>query len=82
MEKLQLPIFEAHLRLSGSKIKQSRTAYTLLDLFGAVGGFAGAVYMIFGVVIGYYSNRMYQREIAKEIKVAVKHTSPTLSQRI
>ena len=44
-----------------------REAYTALNLLGDFGGFSDAMALIFGLLVSFYSARMFNASIAEEI---------------
>ena len=56
--------------LSENKRVESRQAYSFLDLLGDFGGFNDAIYFLVSLPMGYYSQAMYERQVAGEMKQA------------
>ena len=55
------------ITLSENKRVESRQAYTVLDLLGDFGGFNDAIYFLVSLPMGYYSQAMYERQVAGEL---------------
>ena len=49
-----------------------REAYTVFTLIGDVGGFNGAIIILPAFLMSFYSERMFQSAIAKEVPVRKK----------
>ena len=58
-----LPVLEMNIHLSEVKNIKERQAYTILSLLGDFGGFNDAIFSVFGLIMSFYSERMFQREL-------------------
>ena len=62
------------LELSKTMITYERSPYTCLDLLGDFGGFNDGIYLVVGLLMSYYSSRMYQEANSQDLSPTGTHT--------
>ena len=62
------------LQLSDKKWTHERQAYSLMMLFGDLGGFASAVYLLPGLAMSYFSQLIFKWAVANSYPVKIIKT--------
>ena len=61
------PRFEIFVQMTNKKLLHKREAYTLFNILEDFGGFSGSIIMVFGFLMSFYTERVYQDSISQEL---------------
>ena len=76
------PLFEISIIQSDRKKTYERTTWTFFSFIGDVGGFNSAIIIFPSYIMSFYSSRMYQASIFKDVPVNTKRKSKKKSSAL